>query len=407
MGTHDLDPAIGKAGAPRGVVHESEAQRQHARVRIPGHIEVPATGGGTPLRFPLEDLSAGGASFRVNQAQAAQLKPGSQSRAQVAVTVDGIAIHVPVSLKVLHSDAANGRVSVQFNDLGAKEVSALRHLISSFLAGEIVGVGEMVHTLGRENFIKARGPASSVQSMGLFGRARAVALTALMFLVGVASISYMLAKAQHAVLVADAEAAKVAGTVFTLTMPREGSFFSLVPADGLVKKGAPIASFEASALDLVKSQATGASLSVEQIDKLLAQTVKGTITSPCDCRVQSVFVADNQYVSRGASLMELTPLQGTPHVLARFSYAEAERLRQGAIVQFKVSGDGRVRDGEISQVRVTGGSEAVDSDLLVTIVPREPLPIDLVNRPVRASVGQGMALPDLMPAAMAMWGGKP
>jgi len=44
-------------------VHESEAQRQFARVRMPATLFVKLDG--APVRFPLEDLSAGGFCIRL------------------------------------------------------------------------------------------------------------------------------------------------------------------------------------------------------------------------------------------------------------------------------------------------------------------------------------------------------
>ncbi len=409
MGTNDLDQAIhaGKTTANRNLVHESEAQRQHARVKLPGHVELSAAGGTSTVRLPLHDLSYGGVCFIAGASKAAQFKPGIAMQGQIVVSVDGIAFTVPVTLQVVGTDAASGRVGARFQDLGSKEVAALRHLISAYLAGEIVGVGELLHTLGRDNFTKGRVLATPPAGRSLIGQARAVTVTLLFLLVGLAAASYTLGQAQHALLVTDAQAAKVAGTVFTISMPREGTFFSLVPEDGVVKKGAPLGSFEASALDVVRAQAASSGLSAGELDKLLGQTIKGTISSPCDCRVQASFVTDNQYVSRGDALFELTPMTGNPNVLARFSYEQAERVRQGMDVNFRVSGDSEMRSGKVSQIRIAGGSSALDNDLLVTVVPTEPLAIELVNRPVRVSIGESYALPSLIPAAMAKWTGKP
>ena len=123
--------------------------------------------------------------------------------------------------------------------------------------------------------------------------------------------------------------------------------------------------------------------------------------------MQATFVTDNQYVSRGDALFELTPMTGNPNVLARFSYEQAERIKQGMAVNFRVSGDAETRTGKVSQVRIAGGISALDNDLLVTVVPAEPLPIELVNQPVRVSIGESYSLPSLIPAAMAKWTGRP
>lgn len=392
--------------AAAGLVHESEAQRQHTRVRLPGHLELPAaTSQGTPtaLRFPLHDLSAGGLSFDAPAVQLARLRPGVELRGQVVVKIDDIAITVPVELRVLRCDASNGRVGAQFQNLGRQEVSALRHLITSFLAGEVLDTGGLLHTLGRDNYTRARAEPRAAGSSAL-SRLRAVAATAGVAALGLAVALYSAGQVQHWLFVTEADAAKVAGPIYTVSMPREGSFRSLVPADGVVAKGAPIASFETTALDLVRSQLAAADLSGEQLQRLLSQTVKGTISSPCDCRVQARFAADDQYLARGEAIFQLTPTQGEPLVLARFDYPKAGRLKLGSELQFQVSGDGQWRQGQISQIRVAGASDSVDNDLLVTVTPQQPLPVALVNRPAKVSLGRGYSVADLIPAAMAKWG---
>lgn len=388
------------------LVHESEAQRQHARVRLPGQLELAATtadGAPATLRFPLQDLSAGGVSFKVPAVQLPRFKPGVEARGQVAVSVDGIAITVPIELKVLRSDTGSGLVAAQFQNLSRQEVSALRHLITSFLAGEIVDAGGLLNTLGRNNFTKPRAEPGSAGNPA-WGRSRAMLITALVAVLGLSVAAYSVGQVQRWLFVTEADAAKVAGSVFTVSMPREGTFRSLVPDNGEVAKGAPIASFETTALDLVRTQLAAADLDGAQLEKLLSQTVKGTISSPCDCRVQARFAADEQYLTRGEAIFQLTPLQGAPQVLARFDYPKAGRLKLGSEMQFQVSGDGQWRQGKISQIRVAGDSDSVDNDLLVTVTPAQPLPVSLVNRPAKVSLGRSYSVGDLLPAAMANWG---
>jgi len=400
MGNNDPSAVVGQ------LVHEAEAQRQHARIRLPGQLELSATtvdGAPATLRFPLQDLSAGGVSFKVPAAQSARFKPGIEARGQIVVSIDGIAITVPVGVRVLRSDAGTGLVAAQFQNLSRQEVSALRHLITSFLAGEIVDAGGLLHTLGRNNFTRPRAESGDAGNP-TWGRSRAMAITALVAVLGLSVATYSIGQIQRWLFVTEADAAKVAGSVFTVSMPREGTFRSLVPDTGEVAKGAPIASFETTALDLVRSQLAVAELDGAQLEKLLSQTVKGTISSPCDCRVQARFAADEQYLTRGEAIFQLTPLKGAPQVLARFDYPKAGRLKLGSEMQFQVSGDGEWRQGKISQIRVAGNSDSVDNDLLVTVTPEKPLPVSLVNRPAKVSLGRGYSMVDLLPSAMASWG---
>lgn len=375
------------------VVHESEVQRQHVRVQIPGRIEFVA--GRDHLRGKLLDLSAGGLAFAAGDRS---YRVGETYRGNLVVTVDRIAIALPVSFQVRNYSGQSGRVGCSYTELGPREISALRYLITSHLSGDLVAVGDMLHTLSRENFTKPRARAEAqTVPMTTGQRVRALGLTAAMFVAGVMALSWTLEQLHRSLFMTVASAAKVSGPVFNIAMPREGTFHSLVPADGLVKKGAPLGSFEAPIIDLVRNQAAGGGLSAEQLDKMLGQTVKGTITSPCDCRVQTQYVADSQYVARGQQLFELTPEESRPYVVARFRYDQLERLNTGDAVTFRVSGDSERRNGHIAQVRVLGQGDQVDSDVIVQIEPDSPLPANLISRPAEVMAGGWSPWSRLMP----------
>jgi mannuronan synthase len=234
-----------------------------------------------------------------------------------------------------------------------------------------------------------RAAPRSGENLGLFGRLRATVISLFALTLGITAFGYALKQVHHILFVTSASAGKVAGPVYTVAMPREGMFFSLVPDDGVVKKGAAIASFEAPVLDLVRGQSLAANLSSEQLNKMMSQVVKGTITSPCDCRVQVQFVANAQYAGRGQPLFELVPRElKNPYVMARFRFDQMEKVAPGTVVRFHVTGDSQERSGKISQLRVPNQADnTVGGDVIAMIEPTEPLPPDLVNRPAAVNVG--------------------
>jgi alginate biosynthesis protein Alg44 len=235
----------------------------------------------------------------------------------------------------------------------------------------------------------ARAAPRSSENLGFFGRLRAAFISLFALALGITAFGYALKQVHHILFVTSASAGKVAGPVYTVAMPREGMFHSLVPADGLVKKGAAMASFEAPVLDLVRGQSLAANLSTEQLNKMMSQVVKGTITSPCDCRVQVQFVADAQYAGRGQPLFELVPRElKNPYVLAKFRFDQMEKVAPGTAVRFHVTGDSQERSGRIAQLRVPNQADnMVGGDVIAMIEPSEPLPPDLVNRPAAVDVG--------------------
>jgi alginate biosynthesis protein Alg44 len=231
--------------------------------------------------------------------------------------------------------------------------------------------------------------ARASENLGFFGRVRAMIASLLALVIGITAFGYAMKQVHHILFVTSASAAKVAGPVYTVAMPREGMFYSLVPDDGLVKKGAAMASFEAPVLDLVRGQSLAANLSPEQLNKMMSQVVKGTITSPCDCRVQAEFVANAQYAGRGQPLFELVPRElKNPYVMARFRFDQMDKVAPGTTVRFHVTGDKQERSGKISQLRVPNQADnTVGGDVIAMIEPSEPLPPDLVNRPTAVDVG--------------------
>ncbi len=386
-------PTISAAPAT-APVHESEVQRQHPRVKLPGFIEF-SLSREQRGRFRLFDVSAGGFCF---ETPGALPRVGESFRGNLIVTVDTLSFALAVSFQVRSS--GHGRVGCSFRDLGPREISTIRHLLTSFISGEIIGVGDVLQTLARDNFTKPRPARAPELIQQNNGRSRALLLTLLIFAGGAVACAYAAKQLHQALFVATASSAKVAGPVHTILMPREGTFRSLIPEDGLLKKGAPVASIESPVLDLVRGQVASANLSPEQVDRMLKQTVKGTITSPCDCRLQSQLVADAQFVNRGQPLFELVPRTFDSFIIARFPYDQLRRLSPGTAVQFRVSGDGALRYGTISEVRVPGEGDSLQTDVLATIEPAEPLPQDIVQRPVQVSAGGLGALPEHLFAAI-------
>jgi alginate biosynthesis protein Alg44 len=232
-------------------------------------------------------------------------------------------------------------------------------------------------------------PPRPSENLGFFGRLRALVVSMVALTLGLVAFGYALKQVHHLLFVTTASAAKVAGPVYTVAMPREGTFYNLVPEDGLVKKGAALASFEAPVLDLVRGQSLAANLSSEQLNKMMSQVVKGTITSPCDCRVQAQFVANAQYAGRGQPLFELVPRElKNPYVMARFRFDQMDKIAPGTKVHFRVTGDNQDRSGKIAQLRVPNTADnTVGGDVIAMIEPTEPLPPDLVNRPTAVDVG--------------------
>ena len=133
------------------VVHESEAQRQHARVRIPAKLRFL-----DPQRqahdVKVDDLSAGGLSFHTKQ----QLSVGDVLRGRLQFTVDNLGLSMDIEFQVRSYNPGSGRTGAQFQNLELRDIATLRHIITSHLSGELITAGDVLSTLQRDNFTKAR-----------------------------------------------------------------------------------------------------------------------------------------------------------------------------------------------------------------------------------------------------------
>jgi mannuronan synthase len=404
------------------VVQESStgaaSQRHHPRVRLAGIVEL---AGRDKTRFRLYDISSGGFCFETNDHT---FRRGETLRGNVIVNVDGVAITLFVGFQVRNVDERNHRAGAAFQDLGAQEAGVLKHLITSHLSGDVVNVGEVMQMIGGNGNGNVQGhshghgghhaappppppprqaPQISRAPMSTDrggGRLRALVTTALFLGAAVVAFGYTARQANRVLFASTATAAKVAGPTYQVVMPREGTFSSLVPDDGVVKKGAPIGSFESPVLDLVRNQALGGNITPEQLQKLMKVTIKGTITSPCDCKVQTQYVANGQYVTHNQPLFELMPREFTPYLVARFRNDQLSDLAQGVNVSFRVSGESQTRSGKIVNVRAHGEGDSVDTDVMVMIQPEEALPADLLSRPAEVVAG-GFGLPDIVPGLTA------
>jgi len=161
------------------VVHESEAQRQHARVKIPAKLRFFGPDR-TPVEARVIDLSAGGLAFNAGQLP---LKIGDVYKARLQFVIDNLGLAMDVEFQVRNLDPETGRTGCQFQGLGAREIATLRQLITSHLSGELVTVGDMICTLQRDNFTKAR-KGKGLAQQTVFERLRAVSFSLAIFIAG-------------------------------------------------------------------------------------------------------------------------------------------------------------------------------------------------------------------------------
>ncbi|NWA23500.1 alginate biosynthesis protein Alg44 [Pseudomonas gingeri] len=379
------------------VVHESEAQRQHARVKIPAKLRFFGSES-KPLEVRVDDLSAGGLSFNVPPQQALNL--GEVYKGRLQFVIDNLGLAMDVELQVRAYDRQSGRVGCQFQNLEQQDIATLRHLITSHLSGDIVGMGDVLATLQRDNFTKARKKKADGNGMSPFGRLRAVTFSLGIFVVGLAAFGFVLKSVYGLYFVSHAQAGLVSVPGMNITMPRDGTVQSLIKEDGVAAKGAPLATFSTSMLDVLKGHLDENQLEPAKVEELFGKQMTGTLTSPCDCVVAQQLVANGQYASKGDVIFQLVPRNSQANVEARFSYRQFGDVRPGTRVNFQIAGEEHARQGKIVSSTSLKSTD-LSSDIRVLIKPDETLDSTLAGRPVEVSSDRGPSMNWLIDKAMA------
>lgn len=368
------------AASNTNVVHESEAQRQYARLKMPARIRFLGSDRDM-FESELLDLSAGGFSFIQSSLP---MKLGDHQKGALVFQIDGLSMTIDVEFQVRSVSAEGQRVGCEFHQLRPREIAALRYLITSYTSGEMITMGDMLGTLQRDNFAKAR-KGKGGGAMGFFSRLRALTFSVLIFLIGVGACAYILNQLYNLYYVTHADSAMVSLPSQQVSMPREGVLqVGLVKVGSEVAKGAPLATFSATMLDVLKNSLPAEQMTPENIERLFSKTLQGTLTSPCDCRVVAQYVGDGQSASKGVPVFELVPLKGEPTIDARFPYKAFSKVQPGIRVLVQVSGESAARNGKISTVSLQQGSLA--SDIRVSIITDEPLSAEVAGRPVEVTI---------------------
>ena len=361
-------------------VHESEAQRQFARVRMPAKLFVKLDG--TTVKFPIEDMSAGGFGIKLGNEG---LRRGQVYNGRLVFRIDGFDLAVDVEFVPRNFTGNDGRCGCEFQNLGANEVSVLRYLITSFLSGELVSAGDVLNTLSRENFTKARKGKGS-QALGFFASARAMVVSLVMMAAGLIAVAFIGYQLWQIYFVTTAESAMVASENVPVRLPKDAKVTTLVEAGDQVEAGQAIASFDAPMLSYVNDLVGNGNYTVEQIEELLGQSVRGTLTSPCDCKVLNLLPAEDQYMSKGEKLAVLAPTDSSAHVIARFKFEDGGDLEEGQSVTLRMSG-GETQTGQIESLFVDSETPNQPGNAINALIQADQaLPMQSVGRPIGVTV---------------------
>lgn len=172
--------------------HKSETQQSCASINRPGWLYVNLDG--RTQEFPVADLSAGG--FSVSAGLEA-LRLRQVYRGHLMFEVDGYDFAIDVNFVPRSFDSVEGHCGCEFQDLGHREFSALRCLITASLGGEMVSASDMLNTLAREGVANARNDVIQVREgkrsneSGFLGMPRAMVGSLMVMLVVLFGVSFV------------------------------------------------------------------------------------------------------------------------------------------------------------------------------------------------------------------------
>ncbi|MGF1911721.1 HlyD family efflux transporter periplasmic adaptor subunit [Vibrio kasasachensis] len=361
------------------LVHETEVQRRHARVKIPASIVLDNSNNKS---FELDNLSSSG--FGIND-QEADFLPNQIYSGRLGFDFLDFSFNVPVRFTVVN-DPGNGRIGCEFQDLGRQEISTIRLIITKYLSGEVIQAGDLLSTINRENFAKPR--KSSVQApLSGFGKFKGIFGTALFFCVGLTAFSYLVTNIYNVYWVENSTSASVTLPHDNLYTPREGRVFSQVNEGDNVKVGDTVATIESPLYDLMEPTLLRSDFNTERLQEILKKKMIIEITSPCDCRVFKRLFTNGQFVGKSNPIFGLAPIDAAPVIKASFPYTSVSKVDLGQTLDYSLAGSSDILQGTVNNIEMFT-NDTGSGFVTVDITPETTIEDMRLNQPVKVSTHQ-------------------
>lgn len=345
------------------IVHESEAQRQYVRLRMPSMI---AMDGQT---YTVRDLSTGGLAIRGIEKT---LKKGDRLSFTLQLPFERFSLDVALTAEVQHYDKKLQTAGCRFVDLDAAQISILNHIVRSYIGGDIVESADILQVVARNGFVTLRKADAPPERSGT-DRIRQYALYTFFTLLAATLAWFLLSATAKQVFTLSTPHGVVAGERFEIAAPSSGIFESALP-DGraTVAKGAT--------LGTLKSAMAPSGMAV-------------AVKSPCDCFITRRTITPGQYAAEGAALFTLVPQSGSTRVEALIPQDSAHKIRLEHAARITIAGSGEEIDGIVSDIRTSdvqipgAPGTAPSPAVTVIITPDTAIKADLIGRPALVEIG--------------------
>ncbi len=349
------------------IVHEAEVQRQHIRLQLPTEITV------GEHTYSTYDWSSGGFGIQLNPAGAdaamQRFAQGTIAEGLMKFQFDGFQLVVPMQFEVRYCNTKQQRIGCRFTNVDKRHIAIFQYLVSAYVAGEVVQIGDLLDVAGRNNYVTAaKMPAANDGlSSGQIARRKAQKLLWSALIVGLSLglVLYLGLSFYERIYVVKATSAEVTADMISVDAPAGGKVnYVQLPTDAKVGKGDPLVSMMTD---------TG---SLQSVD------------SPCDCIVKERLLKNNQHASKDQSLLMLAPIDAQPIVTARLHFEDAVKLRTGQEALLTFAGSGESMKGVVQSVRARGGEEGAGATVLIQ--PQNSISATQIDDPVEVTFDTGM-----------------
>jgi len=367
--------------AKLNVVHEAIDERQHVRANVPSQVSL--TINAQVVTCELADVSLGGMSVNYDK----PLEIGLIVPAVIEFKLSNFDLSIEAKVKVVSQKT--GSTGFSFVDIEKKKSDTLRHIISSYLSGDMVNVSGVLNVVQRENLIKQR--KTKMDTTRTFTeRAKAIIGTSLYFVAGV-SIFFLLAyKLYLYFFQVEATNAFVSADTYVMSMPENGYVNYLIDKDRIeVSAGEAIASVSTQLMTSFNTPDDVRALS--EISQQDLQTLFGkafietVLTSPCDCFIQFVDKPMDRYAYKEQPLVHLIPKDEAMYVKASFPFTKIDKLENINSVKVRVFGAENAVDGKVIKSELDADNHA----LILFVQPVEPIAREDFQKPAIVSIDTG------------------
>lgn len=276
----------------------------------------------------------------------------------------GFNVTLPVAAMLSTASSASGKLTLRFSDPTGPHLPQLRHLINSYISGDIADVGSVLSTSAGNDQVKPGGKPSNFRTTGrlMSGLLKGLMLTA----VSLALFGF------------------VGSKVYERAFVSHGQGVSL-----LSKSSIALRAVSAGQLDFVDPDAALGQVAYT------VRTVAGDLVSiakPCDCAALPGALAVGATVLAGDTVMNVAAADAGTEIPAQVDLAAYRALARGGLARVELN-DGAVVAAALKSPGVVAPVAAAQATIDVVLIPQTAIDPAFVGTPVSISISTANSNP--------------